>query len=145
MTKADANPAVDLAALANGLARAGARTDFTAAPAPARGLDWRQRMSDNIAYALLVYTGLQIMLTMTALQATGTGILPYLALVLLVVGIIPACRGFERRWNRLDDAAAADPDQAPRYRHDQRLLWAMAISLPFAITGLFLLFSALSP
>jgi hypothetical protein len=29
-----------------------------------RPLDWRKRMSDNIAYALLVYTGLQIFVTM---------------------------------------------------------------------------------
>jgi choline dehydrogenase len=34
--------------------------------------------------------------------------LPYLALVILIIGIIPACRRFERRWNRLSDEQAAD-------------------------------------
>ena len=36
--------------------------------APARPIDWRKRMSDNIAYALLVYTALQIFMTMGALH-----------------------------------------------------------------------------
>ena len=33
-----------------------------------RKLDWRKRMSDNIAYALLVYTALQIWVTVHALK-----------------------------------------------------------------------------
>ena len=63
-----------------------------------RQLDWRKRMSDNIAYALLVYTGLQIFITMRALVNEGANLLPYIALVILVVAIIPSCRRFERRW-----------------------------------------------
>ena len=30
--------------------------------------DWRKAMSDNVAYALLIYTGLQIFLTMNAIK-----------------------------------------------------------------------------
>lgn len=103
----------------------------------AKPMDWRKRMSDNIAYALLVYTGLQIFVTMGALHGQGGSILPYFALVLLVAAIIPACRRFERRWARLTDAQAADPDFASYYRHDQRWLWAMAVGLPFVVTALF--------
>ncbi|MEN9719268.1 MAG: hypothetical protein RIQ99_2146 [Pseudomonadota bacterium] len=99
--------------------------------------DWRKQMSDNIAYALLVYTGLQIFMTMGALHSKGGSLLPYFALVLLVAAIIPACRQYERRWNRLSDAQAADPEFGTYYRRDQRWLWSMAIGLPFAITGLF--------
>ncbi len=102
-----------------------------------RLLDWRRKMSDNIAYALLVYTALQIFVTMGALHAEGGSLLPYLALVILVVAIIPACRRFERRWNRLDDEQAADPTFAGFYRRDRLVLWLLAIGLPFAITGLF--------
>ena len=105
--------------------------------APSRPLDWRKRMSDNIAYALLVYTGLQIFVTMGALKASGPSMLPYLALVILVIAIIPACRRFERRWNRLSDDQAHDPALARFYRRDQLLLWVLAIGLPFLITGLF--------
>jgi len=103
----------------------------------ARPIDWRRRMSDNIAYALLVYTGLQIFVTMGALKAEGGSLLPYLALVILVGAIIPACRRFERRWNRLSDVQAADPAMSGYFRRDRIALWLLAIGLPFVITGLF--------
>jgi hypothetical protein len=106
-------------------------------------LDWRKRMSDHIAYALLVYTGLQIFVTMGALEAEGTTMLPYLALVILVAAIIPACRRFESRWNRLSDEQAADPVLIRYFRRDRALLWLMAIGLPFVITGAFRLLALL--
>jgi hypothetical protein len=106
-------------------------------PAAAGSLDWRKRMSDNIAYALLVYTALQIFVTMGALKGDSTSLLPYLALVVLVVAIIPSCRRFEKRWNRLSDTQAADPVMAPYYRRDRTALWLLAIGLPFVLTGIF--------
>ncbi|MEJ2458841.1 MAG: hypothetical protein P8Y58_12135 [Novosphingobium sp.] len=63
--------------------------------------------------------------------------LPYLALIILVIAIIPACRRFESRWNRLTDEQAHDPSLAPYYKRDRFLLWGLAIGLPFALTGLF--------
>jgi hypothetical protein len=107
------------------------------APADARPADWRRKMSDNIAYALLVYTVLQIFVTMSALKNEGMSMLPYLALVVLVGAIIPACRRFERRWNRLSDEQATDPMFARDYRRDRFALWLLAIGLPFALTALF--------
>ncbi len=106
-------------------------------------LDWRKRMSDNIAYALLVYTALQIFVTMNALHGQGGSLLPYFALVMLVAAIIPACRRFERRWARLSDVQAADPEYASYYRRDRLWLWVMAIGLPFAVTALFKLLGLL--
>lgn len=103
----------------------------------AKPVDWRRRMSDNIAYALLVYTGLQIFVTMNALKAEGGSLLPYLALIILVVAIIPACRRFERRWNRLSEEQAHDMALASPFRRDQAMLWLIAIGLPFVLTGLF--------
>lgn len=100
-------------------------------------LDWRRRMSDNIAYALLAYTALQIFVVMGALKSHGTSLLPYLALVVLIVAIIPACRSLEGRWNRLSDEQAHDPALSIAYRRDRMWLWALAIGLPFALTGLF--------
>lgn len=102
-----------------------------------RTVDWRRKMSDNIAYALLVYTALQIFVTMGALKSEGASLLPYLALVVLVGAIIPACRRFERRWNRLSEAQAHDPAMAGYFRRDRLALWLLAIGLPFALTGLF--------
>lgn len=102
-----------------------------------RPIDWRRKMSDNIAYALLVYTALQIFVTIHALKDTGTSLLPYLALIILVAAIIPACRNFERRWNRLSDERASDPALASRFMRDRIALWLLAIGLPFALTALF--------
>jgi hypothetical protein len=99
--------------------------------------DWRRRMSDHIAYALLVYTALQIFVTVGALKSGGESLLPYLALVILVGAIIPACRRFERRWNRLSDEQAHDPAFRSLYRRDLTYLWLLAIGLPFALTALF--------
>ena len=104
-----------------------------------RKLDWRKRMSDNVAYALLVYTALQIFVTVHALKSgtDSASMLPYLALVVLVAAIIPACRAFEARWMGISDEAASDSDYRGAYRRDQALLWIVAIGLPFALTGIF--------
>ena len=110
---------------------------WVAPQAASRPVDWRRKMSDNIAYALLVYTALQIFVTMGALKSDGVSLLPYLALVVLVGAIIPACRRFERRWNRLTEEQAHDPAMASYYRRDRLALWGLAIGLPFALTGLF--------
>ncbi|MFP5395370.1 MAG: hypothetical protein ACLGHF_04340 [Alphaproteobacteria bacterium] len=94
-------------------------------------------MSDNIAYALLVYTALQIFVTMGMLERKGGSLLPYFALIILVAAIIPACRRFEKRWNKLSDAQSADPQYAVYYRRDRIWLWSLAVGLPFAVSGLF--------
>jgi uncharacterized iron-regulated membrane protein len=102
-----------------------------------RVLDWRKKMSDNVAYALLVYTTLQIFVTMGELHGKGGSMLPYLALIVLVAAIIPACRMFEKRWLNISDEAAADPALTKAFRRDQVLLWLLAIGLPFLLTGMF--------
>jgi len=100
-------------------------------------LDWRRKMSDHVAYGLLVYTGLQIFVTMSALKVGAGSILPYFALIVLVVGIIPGCRMFEKRWEGLSDSEAANPEFADRFKRDRLLVWLFALGLPFAVTGLF--------
>lgn len=97
---------------------------------------WGKRMSDHVAYALLVYTGLQIFVTIHALRETGSSLLPMLALVVLVAAIIPLCRSFEKRWEDVV-AEAGDPAVSYLYRRDRLALWAIAIGLPFFLTGLF--------
>ncbi|GMN01828.1 hypothetical protein [Erythrobacter sp. MTPC3] len=99
-------------------------------------IDWRKKMSDHVAFALLVYTGLHIFATVKALSSGVSSILPFIVLIILVAAIIPACRWFERPWTGLSDADASDPSLAPAFRRDAILLWAMAIGLPLALTGL---------
>jgi len=102
-----------------------------------RARDWRKAMSDHVAYGLLVYTALQIFMTIKALSEGSSSALPYLALIVLVAGIIPVCRWFEKRWINLDDASAFDPALAQAFKRDAMLLWAVAIGLPIALTVLF--------
>ncbi|KPL68889.1 hypothetical protein SZ64_12760 [Erythrobacter sp. SG61-1L] len=98
-------------------------------------LDWRRRMSDHVAYALLFYTGLQIYVTMAALRHTAESILPYFALVVLVAAVIPGCRVFEKRWEGLSDDEAADPALASLFGRDRAMIWLAAVALPFLVTG----------
>ncbi|WP_394730542.1 hypothetical protein [Altererythrobacter sp. GH1-8] len=119
------------------------RAEVGAQGAARRPVDWRKSMSDHVAYALLIYTGLQIFVTVQALKEGFSSILPYIALVVLVAGIIPACRWFERRWMGLSDSEACDPAYRSAFRRDIAWLWALAITLPLLLTGLFkVMFSA---
>ncbi len=111
------------------------RSAGSAQSAGTHGLDWRKRMSDNVAYALVVYTAINIFGTVGAIKATGLKSLAMLALVILVAAIIPACRRFERRWRMLDDAQASDAALSGAFRRDVVALWLLAIGLPLAITG----------
>ncbi|MCX7285937.1 MAG: hypothetical protein NTX28_18190 [Novosphingobium sp.] len=108
-----------------------------ARPAPARSaaFDWRKKMSNNVAYGLLVYTGLQIFVTMHEIQGSSASILPLFVLVVLVAAIIPLFRHFERRWEGLSDDQAHNPGYKAAFRRDQIKVWALAAILPFAITG----------
>lgn len=108
-----------------------------------RKLDWRKRMSDHVAYALLVYTGLQIFVTMQFLKTGSGSILPYFALIVLVAAIIPGCRMFEKRWEGIGDAEAANRELAGRFWRDVLVLWLLAVGLPFLLTGAFKLIAAL--
>lgn len=105
--------------------------------------DWRKSMSDHVAYALLVYTALQIFVTVHAMKQGSHSILPYFALIVLVAGIIPACRKFEGRWIHISDEQAHDPGLLDAFRHDIIRLWALAIGLPFVLTALFKAITAL--
>ena len=89
----------------------------TEARTEGKKLDWRKRMSDHIAYALMVYTALQIFVT--------------------VALVIPACKTYESCWMKMSDEQAADPSYEPRYRKSVIGLWVVAIGLPFLLAGLF--------
>lgn len=108
-----------------------------------RPIDWRKKMSDNVAYGLLVYTGLQIFVTMHEIQGASASILPVFVLVMLVAAIIPLFRNFERRWEHLSDEQAGDLAFKAAFRRDQIKVWSLAALLPFVITGGFKLLSAL--
>ncbi len=114
-----------------------------AQPVAGRRLDWRKRMSDHVAYALLAYTALQIFVTMSVLKTGHGSVLPYFALVVLIAAIIPACRFMEKNWEGLSNAEAADPARRGAFRRDTVLLWVCALGLPFLVTGAYKVISPL--
>ena len=99
--------------------------------------DWRKSMSDNVAIALIVYTGLHIFFTVHAMKEGVSSTAPYFALAILVALIIPACRWFEKRWANLTDEEAHGSELLGAFRRDLVLLWGLAIGLPMVLTGLF--------
>jgi hypothetical protein len=107
-------------------------------------LDWRKRMSDHVAWSLLVYTTIQIVANAILLKGgASASLLPYFALVLLVLAVIPAWRLLESRWTDLSDAAAADPALAPAFARDRAVIWLAALGLPVVMTGFFMLVAKL--
>jgi len=98
-------------------------------------VDWRKKMSDNVAYGLLVYTGLQIFVTMHEIQGSSASIMPLFVLVVLVAAIIPMFRQFERRWEHLTDEQAHSMAYKAAFRRDQIRVWALAAILPIIITA----------
>lgn len=98
-------------------------------------VDWNKRMSDHIAAALLVYTVLHILVTMQALKGDGGSILPYFGLVVLVAAIIPGCRLFEKRWERLAASGVPEAELRGLFKRDLVLLWVAAFGLPVVVTA----------
>lgn len=115
----------------------GSKTQRRAVPHTGSTIDWHSKVSNHVAFGLLTYTGLHIFVTMLALKGGTGSVMPYFALIVLVAAIVPACRWFEMRWDRLSDAEGGSPDLAPRYRREMALLWVIAIGLPIALTMTF--------
>ena len=112
--------------------------------AAAKPHGWSRKMSDHIAFALLLYTGLNIVLTISAIKGVFEGsILPYFSLVILVAAIIPACRWLEHRWEILDASSRDEWQLRGAFRRDRALVWFAAFALPVIITGVFKLIAPL--
>lgn len=97
---------------------------------------WPQRISDNLAYGLLVYTALQIFVTMKQLKELSHSLLPYLALAVLVAAIIPAARAVERKWVAMGADEAFDPAHEGRFRRDRLIIWLTVIGTPFLLAAI---------
>ncbi|WP_018075482.1 hypothetical protein [Novosphingobium nitrogenifigens] len=97
--------------------------------------DWHRRMSDTVAHALLVCTALQICVTMQFIDNAATSALPLVVLLVLVVGVMPLFRHYDRTW----ECPPPGTDHAAHFRRDRIMVWIAAIGLPFATTGIFIL------
>ena len=87
-----------------------------------------KRMSNHIAYALVVYTLLLIFEVSPQMESGGMSILPYFLLVVLVGLAILPCHRLERRWQAID--RSGETAVAGIFRRDAILLWLGAIGGP---------------
>jgi cell division protein FtsW (lipid II flippase) len=101
---------------------------------------YSKRMSDHVAFALVVYTLALIFLVTPTIESSGTSIFPYFVLVLFVAVVIPPCRNMERRWQALDAAAYNGDGLKAHYVADRLKLWAAAVVIPAILAVLFTVF-----
>lgn len=93
---------------------------------------WHRKMSNNLAGALVLFTGLQICI-ISGVVATGASTLLYhLGIAVLLAAIVPAARNMERRWELLSQSDLSRQSLSTRFRVDQLKLWCAALFLPLA-------------
>ena len=96
-----------------------------------------KRVSDAVAYGLLVYTALQIFMTMHAVESEEDTMLPTFALVVLVAAIIPLYRRFEKRGDTRAPLLIETPDHFEAVlRRTLAGIWTVSIGLPLLVTAL---------
>lgn len=108
-----------------------------------RKKSFAQVMSDHVAYALVAYTLMLIFVVTPSVETKGLSIFPYFLLVLLVGGIIPVFRWFEKRWPAEGETAGvaaatenggiSDGRIRRRFATDRVLLWIIALAIPFLL------------
>lgn len=98
---------------------------------------YSKRMSDHVAFALVIYTLMLIFLVTPAMENEGTSIYPYFMLVIFVALVIPPCRGLERRWQAIQANDSGDGGFDTQFKMDRIKLWIAAIGIPAGIAVLF--------
>jgi hypothetical protein len=101
---------------------------------------YSKRMSDHVAFALVVYTLMLIFLVTPTIESGGTSIFPYFVLVLFVGAVIPLCRNMERRWQALDAATYNGDGLQTQFTADRFKLWIAALAIPAILAVLFTVF-----
>lgn len=96
---------------------------------------YTKRISDNIAYALIVYTMMLIFLVAGAIKTDGVSIMPYILLMLFIVFVIPMARKLEKKWEMLDQSELSDSSLKRRYNIDRTKLWIGTFALPLFLTA----------
>lgn len=93
---------------------------------------WHRRMSNNLAGALVLFTGIQICVISGVVATGATTLLYHLGIAVLIAAIVPAARNMERRWEMLTQSDLFGQGLAARFRVDQLKLWGTALFLPLA-------------
>jgi hypothetical protein len=89
-------------------------------------------MSNNLAWALVLFTGLQIAVISGVVATGASTILYHLGIAVLIAAVVPAARNLERRWESLSQSDLSGLRLAALFRVDQLKLWGTALFLPLA-------------
>ncbi|APG61624.1 hypothetical protein LPB140_00850 [Sphingorhabdus lutea] len=101
---------------------------------------YTKKISDHVAYGLVIYTLMLIFLVTKTLKSDGMSIFPYFMLVVLVGLVIPLFHSFDSKWRKIENNAEFSHDKNSIFRQDCMKIWALSIGLPIIWM---LLFSAL--
>lgn len=97
---------------------------------------YSKRMSDNVAFALVVYTLMLIFIVTPSMESNGTSIFPYFMLVVFVGLVISPCHNLERRWQALQARDTGDGMLNSRFNLDRAILWIATIAVPVIIAAI---------
>jgi len=94
---------------------------------------YAKRISDNIAYALIIYTMMLIFFVAGAIKTSSMSIFPYLLLLVFVAFVIPSARKLEKKWEMLDNSELSDSNLNKRFNIDRTKLWFGTFLLPILL------------
>lgn len=94
---------------------------------------YTKRISDHIAYALIVYTLMLIFLVAGAIKTSSMSVAPYLLLMLFVALVIPMARKLEKKWEMFDSSELSDNSLRKHFAMDRIKLWLGTFSLPLIL------------
>lgn len=94
---------------------------------------YAKRITDNIAYALIIYTLMLIFLVAGAITTNSMSVAPYLLLMLFIALVIPMARKLEKKWEMLDGSELSHSSLRKRFAIDRTKLWFGTFSLPLIL------------
>jgi len=74
---------------------------------------------------------------LSAVSDGATRFLPYVAVGLILVAVVPVARRIEQRWARMAENTLPSRELCKSFRGEALRLWAGAIVLPFLWVGAF--------
>lgn len=92
-----------------------------------------KRISDHIAYALIIYTMMLIFLVAGAINTSSMSVMPYLLLMLFIILVIPMARKLEKKWERLENSELSQSSLKTKFAIDRAKLWIGTFALPIIL------------
>lgn len=96
-----------------------------------QGVNWKKRISVNLAGALLMLAALQILCFGALAEELDSPLISLVGLVIVGGLAMPAMRRMEARWHAEADHYAGE-EMAERFASVRNALWLGALMLPFA-------------